>query len=116
LKAFGQEPKTNSLSVQGNLIPQGELKVLLFSTAVKSFLVQGNLIPQGELKAASPILFVVPTVVQGNLIPQGELKVIDLDGERLTLKSPRKSNSPRGIESSSLPGRWGLLGRASKEI
>jgi len=37
--------------------------------------------------------------VQGNLIPQGELKVVgDLPKDALQGR-PRKSNSPRGIES-----------------
>jgi len=41
--------------------------------------VQGNLIPQGELKAMFRLKLVnlIP-YVQGNLIPQGELKVLGL--------------------------------------
>jgi len=63
--------------VQGNLIPQGELKAADFSE-VKTALVgvQGNLIPQGELKEIRPTNRLTCSVgtVQGNLIPQGELK------------------------------------------
>jgi len=41
------------------------------------------------------------SAVQGNLIPQGELKVPVLTIKVLIDSSPRKSNSPRGIESAS---------------
>ncbi len=62
--------------VQGNLIPQGELKVTRRKfQAVRVIRVQGNLIPQGELKERVLLRSqVILPKVQGNLIPQGELK------------------------------------------
>ena len=62
--------------VQGNLIPQGELKghEPIIATMVWNT-VQGNLIPQGELKVNEKFKkFFEAEGVQGNLIPQGELK------------------------------------------
>jgi len=61
--------------------------------------VQGNLIPQGELKVFTRKFIQDGLVkVQGNLIPQGELKVSKPRLDVLIPPCPRKSNSPRGIE------------------
>ena len=87
------------VSVQGNLIPQGELKGLSLKASVSTPFVQGNLIPQGELKASVPPGWYLGQSVQGNLIPQGELKASEALGVAVAVARPRKSNSPRGIES-----------------
>jgi len=89
------------MAVQGNLIPQGELKDSLaaaitrllerprksnsprgieritLAPSVSARKVQGNLIPQGELKDEKSAHLGRGNLihVQGNLIPQGELKV-----------------------------------------
>jgi len=79
--------------------------------------VQGNLIPQGELKDMDIMFQKLQQVsVQGNLIPQGELKVLEVRVKFVVAFCPRKSNSPRGIErappiSHPLPGY-----NTSKEI
>ena len=87
--------------VQGNLIPQGELKVESgHAPLCKLFPVQGNLIPQGELKERICIVYKGKGCsVQGNLIPQGELKETTTVMPKEASVCPRKSNSPRGIES-----------------
>jgi len=87
-------------SVQGNLIPQGELKGPgCRDPAERQQHVQGNLIPQGELKAFIGTPMKPPLTVQGNLIPQGELKVPFVPCAHMhACPRPRKSNSPRGIE------------------
>ena len=85
--------------VQGNLIPQGELKGHGTDRRTPAWAVQGNLIPQGELKVMQMCSCnLAGYAVQGNLIPQGELKdQVGFGGISLG-DSPRKSNSPRGIE------------------